>query len=121
MIDKERSKTDTIIIVPHYLNSLKYYDKLNQDFDVVYLLAGARALPMIDYCKKHNRRFELISVKAVYLLDRLLSSWALSCATCLIQPTYADCSRFTQPCIVREMEKRRSQNPQKAHPNHSRS
>lgn len=75
---KNRKKIDDIInifIVPHYIGSLKYFDKLyeklnKEKINVVYILNHHnlnQKEAMESFCKKNNRNYEILEFKMGFL------------------------------------------------------
>lgn len=54
---------DVIFIVPHYINSLKYYDKIyillkEYDIEIIFIINNDNE--MIKYCEKHERKYQIL-------------------------------------------------------------
>lgn len=61
---KETEKNENIFVVPHYIGSLKYFDKLydplkKNNVEIIYII---RNKEMLEYCKKNNKKFNYLTI-----------------------------------------------------------
>lgn len=60
-------KRDTIFAVPHYVNSLRYFDKLyesliSERIELVYIIRNDKK--MIDFCIENKRLYEILDFRS---------------------------------------------------------
>ena len=62
-------KRDVIFVVPHYVNSLRYFDKLYESLiskriELVYIIRNDKK--MIDFCIENERLYEILELSSQY-------------------------------------------------------
>lgn len=66
---------ENIFIVPHYINSLNYYDKLydyllEENIETIYLFG--ENIEMVKYCVTRGRKYEILTIKITPNLKKLI-------------------------------------------------